>query len=35
LALAAAVLLLLTLIASLLPGRRAATVDLAQTLRAE
>jgi ABC-type antimicrobial peptide transport system permease subunit len=35
LALAAVVLLLLTLTASLLPARRAATVDLTQTLRAE
>jgi len=31
----AAVLLLLTLIASLLPRRRAATVELTRTLRAE
>jgi ABC-type lipoprotein release transport system permease subunit len=31
----AAVLLLLTLIASLLPARRAAAVDLTRTLRAE
>jgi len=35
LALAALILLLLTLTASLLPARRAATVDLTQTLRAE
>ena len=35
LTLAASVLLLLTLVASLLPARRAATVDLTQTLRAE
>jgi predicted permease len=35
LTLAAGVLLLLTLVASLLPARRAATVDLTQTLRAE
>jgi putative ABC transport system permease protein len=35
LALASVVLLLLTLTASLLPARRAATVDLTQTLRAE
>jgi len=35
LALAAAVLLLLTLIATLLPARRAASVDLTQTLRSE
>ncbi len=35
LALAASVLLLLTLVASLLPARRAASVELTQTLRAE
>ncbi len=35
LTLAAVLLLLLTLVASLLPARRAATVDLTQTLRAE
>jgi ABC-type lipoprotein release transport system permease subunit len=35
LTLAAASLLLLTLAASLLPARRAANVDLTQTLRAE
>jgi len=35
LTLAASVLLLLTLVASLLPARRAAKVDLTQTLRAE
>lgn len=35
LALAAAVLLLLTLIATLLPARRAASVDLTQTLRSD
>ena len=35
LTLAASVLLVLTLVASLLPARRAATVDLTQTLRAE
>jgi putative ABC transport system permease protein len=35
LTLAAGLLLLLTLVASLLPARRAANVDLTQTLRAE
>jgi ABC-type lipoprotein release transport system permease subunit len=35
LALAAAVLLVLTLVATLLPARRAASVDLTQTLRTE